>query len=533
MTDPIVLLQQFRLRYRTALLTKIGLLGVLGLGILGAAAWRFHTSHLQSVWGMRLVGAASVVGLISLLWWVHRRWVSPEATAAYLDQMLHLEQRLLTAAEFARQKHPPALYPLLVDDIAHRYATHQAQFPRPLDRTTGALAMMLLLLLFWPGEHAPLRLAQAPAIFHPPQPPQPQTPPPPEQHQHDESQRSSTQQASAASQQGQSQQASGSEGSGKHSEAGGQSNTPQQGVTGSQENPQGTSSTNATRGAEPPSQDQPSGKQQATAAQQPAENAQRRGEGAQPAGDHKGSTADQRQATSDKEHGSARERSGQTPNNKQARGGNTQQSGTGKERESAQQQQAKSGTSSSSGERPGSKPSSVQQQSQGQQVREGRSVQLGAQQQASPGGSGTPPIGNQDALKAQIQELLKEVSGELKQLQAQLSSANDLPKPQAGTSTDPGLYESPMPMDQAKGGSLPIQLQTDAAPTKNQRPAGGVGQSSGDVAHAAVRTSIEEAQLSDEPREETPTARQPVPPEYRSVFEQLRKRGPQQSETKP
>lgn len=132
--------------------------------------------------------------------------------------------------------------------------------------------------------------------------------------------------------------------------------------------------------------------------------------------------------------------------------------------------------------------------------------------------------GDQEALRAQIQELLKEMSGELKQLQAQLAAANNLPKPEAGTSTDPDLYESPTALDPATGGPLPIQLQTDATQTKGQRSAGGVGQPSSQAVSAAPQASAEDAELTDEPVEESSASRQPVPPEYRSVFDRLRNR---------
>jgi hypothetical protein len=124
-------------------------------------------------------------------------------------------------------------------------------------------------------------------------------------------------------------------------------------------------------------------------------------------------------------------------------------------------------------------------------------------------------------LKAEIQELLKEVSGELKQLQAQLATAKDKPPLDAGTSTDPKLYESPMTLDRKGGTVLPIQLQTDTTPIKAQRPGSGVGPPSGEVSGALPQMKAEEAELSDEPLEEPSAPRQMVPPEYRSVFDRL------------
>ena len=125
-------------------------------------------------------------------------------------------------------------------------------------------------------------------------------------------------------------------------------------------------------------------------------------------------------------------------------------------------------------------------------------------------------------MKAEIQQLLKEVSGELKTLQAQLEeAAKNQPPPQAGTSTDPDLYESPSPLDAAQGDALPIQLQADQAPTKSPRPSGGVGTPSNDVSKDGPSLKAEDAQLSDAPIDETPTNRQVVPPEYRDVFDRL------------
>ena len=117
--------------------------------------------------------------------------------------------------------------------------------------------------------------------------------------------------------------------------------------------------------------------------------------------------------------------------------------------------------------------------------------------------------------------MLKEVSGELKQLEAQLAAAKDQPHPDAGSSTDPNLYEAPMALEQPQHTALPIQLTTDTAETEQQRPGGGVGRPSGKAAAATPQAQAEEAQLSEEPLEETSAARQPIPSEYRGVFDRL------------
>ncbi|MBI4342448.1 MAG: hypothetical protein HY599_03665, partial [Candidatus Omnitrophica bacterium] len=141
------------------------------------------------------------------------------------------------------------------------------------------------------------------------------------------------------------------------------------------------------------------------------------------------------------------------------------------------------------------------------------------QPQAASGGGQSP--GNQAALKAEIQELLQEVSGELKQLQAQLAVAHPETTPDPGTSTDPELYEAPMPISPDAGTPLPMSLGTDTAETKTPRPGGGVGEPSDAVSSDAPSTPLEEAELSEAPLGERAVGRQVVPPEYRGVFERL------------
>jgi hypothetical protein len=138
-------------------------------------------------------------------------------------------------------------------------------------------------------------------------------------------------------------------------------------------------------------------------------------------------------------------------------------------------------------------------------------------------------------LKAEIQQLLKEVSGQLQELQAQLAAAQNQVHPEAGTTTDPNLYggSAAAELPRAAGGALPIQLQTDEQQAAAQRPGGGVGKPSGTVADDAPQASPEDAQLSGQPLEEPASSRQPVPPEYRSVFERLQRQDAQPSESAP
>ena len=138
------------------------------------------------------------------------------------------------------------------------------------------------------------------------------------------------------------------------------------------------------------------------------------------------------------------------------------------------------------------------------------------------GGGGD--LQSQEALKADIQELLKELSGELQELQAQLASAPDqVPRP--GTATDPELYGSRELPEGAAAGQLPIQLRTDVEAARTERPGGGVGAPSGSISEALPQTQAESAELSTESVEVAPVSRQPVPREYRNVFDRLFRRG--------
>lgn len=157
-----------------------------------------------------------------------------------------------------------------------------------------------------------------------------------------------------------------------------------------------------------------------------------------------------------------------------------------------------------------------------QGTRDGRFEAAGATPtggQQEPGTTTSGSSGGQQALKADIQELLKEMSGELKALQAQLAAQQ--PAPQPGQGADPELYEAPSALGDALAGTVPIPLRTDTAQTKASRPGGGTGRASTEVSDASPQMTPQEAVLSEQPLEESPVARQPIPPEYRGVFGQL------------
>ena len=172
---------------------------------------------------------------------------------------------------------------------------------------------------------------------------------------------------------------------------------------------------------------------------------------------------------------------------------------------------------------------------------EPRSARDGAQQQAqgkpqegSPrqtaGQGSDQSAGDQQALKAEIQQLLKDVSGELQQLQSQLAASQDHAPTTPGTGTDPQLYESPMAIDPSTGRPVPVQLKTDTNSAVSKRQGSGVGTPSGEVSSEAPTVSPQDAQLSDKPLQESATARQTVPFEYRDVFGRLHRRSLQTSE---
>ena len=432
--------RRFASSYRRALLAKAGILAAVGVGVPAILAWRMTALRVPVVWRVGAPAMLALSSLLALAWWLRKRWVSVRASAAYLDQTFGLQQRLITAEEFAHRNPPAPLYPLLVEDAARYLSTAPVPLPRPLDRTAGALILLLVLLLIWPlGGHSPLQqLAQLPKALPPstPPPPPPNPPPPPEAPER--------QQASSSSSQQGAQDASG--------------DSEQRGAS----------------GADQPSSGSESGGPQGSAS------------GQSPSGQQEHSSTGGKASPEHAPHAAARDRG------EQGREGASKPEG-------------------GAGERAGDASGRTGSKSQGGRASQGQSS------------------GNQEALKADIQQLLKEVSGELQQLQAQLANAEGQTNPNAGTSTDPELYERSAPLDQGHGDELSIHLPTDTAPTQARRPGGGVGKPSGEAAPASPQAKPEAAELSDTPAEEPGGARQVVPPEYRNVFDRLQ----QQQRTQP
>ena len=140
---------------------------------------------------------------------------------------------------------------------------------------------------------------------------------------------------------------------------------------------------------------------------------------------------------------------------------------------------------------------------------------------AGQGGGSSLSAGDLEA-KADIQQLLKEVSGELKALQAQLDAASQQQMSQPGTGTDPNLYGAPEPVDRNPSGTpLPMSLGADTAPTKTPRPGTGVGSAAEHPDHEQPQAKPEAASLSDRPLDEAAGTRQPIPPTYQGIFDRL------------
>ena len=512
------LVQQFRVRYRNALLARAGILAALAMGLLVIGSWRLHAAGfpLRYATGTPLAAALLVLG--GLGWWLRQRWISTQGAAAHLDEALGLQQRLITAEECAHAQEPGALYPLLLEDAARHYATERLRLPRPVDHTAGVLLVALLLLLILPDLNHVQGGALRPATFPSPPPPPPEPsrlqPPPPEE---------SAQQRSTGHQPSVSQQPSEA---GQRQSAGNaqqQDEQRQPPAGGSQEEQKGQPAGEAARttpGRTPPrhssdGRESPGGKNieradgedprhqpQAASATQAAGNTSaeqgRGGGGARRAADsHEGAPGEGSRGEGDR----AQKRGQQSPS-QGGRGARSHQASQSKAASSTGGQQA------GQGERDGGQPASAGARAEGTR--------------ASPAGGGTLSAGEQQALKEEIQGLLKEVSGELKQLQERLASAPQDVRPQAGTGTDPSLYEAPMSLDPRAGGpTLPMQLQTDTVETQQARPGGGAGQPSGTVARGKPQRLEEDAQLSEEPLEEHPTERQTVPPDYREIVDRL------------
>lgn len=457
MTDLAVLLQRLTIRYHRALLARAAVWAVLGLSGCALAAWRAQSAGVPAwvAWGVPAAGAAATAGALS--WWLRRRWLTGARGAAFLDRTLVLDQRLVTAEEFAGVEPTPALYARLLEETERRIAEGRLGAPRPVDRAAVIAALLLLILLLWPVRSSRLQVASRPVGMPP-------TPPAPE----------------AADDAG-----TGGAGADQESRGGSDGTTPSPGG-GDGEQPQDQS------GRGEPSRGGPGGEGDA---RRPAQDGDGQQESAQ------GSGAGQRP-------------SDQAQDGRAASGAQAQQpAGAGRQ----DQRQASAGKSESRGVQSAQAASAPAASGQGQQAG------------ASPGLSA-----GQEALQQDIQQLLKEMSSELKQLEQDMAAQEHQPLPPPGTATDPELFDDQAALDPGTVSSDGIRVQTDDARVSRERPGGGVGQASGDVAAAQPKAARQAAGLADAPEAEGAVASRPVvPPEYRQVFDRLQQPEPQPSEKSP
>lgn len=510
------LLQQFSGRYRAALLTKAAVLAGLGVSCCGLLAWRLSALPMDARWRVGPPFVLATALFAGVGWWLRRHWMDRRAAATYLDETLGLKQQLITADEFSRAPTASPLYPMLVEELDRQLSTDRVRFPRPLNHTAGVLAVALLLLLLWPRLNAVL----------PPTLRQPEIPPaatPPQQQQATSDQRQEEQHAAQSAQQtgdkeqgagaGQRQQTRGgqqqqSAGGNQQSSTAGQQRQPSAGSQQGQPTADSKQQTGAQR--------QPTGQNQ-----QPAAGNQQPSGGAQP-----GQAEGQQQTAGDQQPARASGTQGASQTGSPGRDEHASkmtQSSEQRQGQAGPQQQQQASGNAQQGARSGQ--DGRQQSAQGQQSGQGQRMESPAARDGSGSQGAGQSFGDGAALKADIQRLLKEMSGELKNLEAQIEAAKDQPQPRAGTGTDPNLYGDSTTLDEANPSNpLPLPLQTDNAPTtKGGRPGGGVGKPSGEVSGAAPQVQAQEAQLSEQPLDEAAASRQPVPAEYRSVFDQLRR----------
>ncbi len=197
--------------------------------------------------------------------------------------------------------------------------------------------------------------------------------------------------------------------------------------------------------------------------------------------------------------------------------------------ESAQGNQGTQGTKGTQGTQgtKGTQGEQGAQDKQGQQEQKGaqgtQGQQQGTQEQrGSQRGQAAGQVGaGTEALRADIQQALKELSGELKTLQAQLE-AQHVAAPAPGTSTDPELYGAAS-LEPPPGATsrLPLPLEMDTHATAAVRQGGGLGAPSRDIGTQTPRQAREATQLAAEAAPESATHQHAIPPEYQPVFEQL------------
>ena len=471
-------LGRFMSRYQRALLLRMGVVSALGLGVCAAIAWKLGHAGLGAGWRHGVVvGGLALTAAAMWLWWRRGR-LPVRAACSQLDRSLSLQERLTTIEEFASATPTPVLYPMLVQETARVLsAARGPAVPKPVTRTAIVLALLLLLALFWPLGTPPMRVAGVPPSPmtqpQPPPTPEPQPSPSAQDQQRD-------QQNNAGAGQGPQQQPSTGQDQSQGGSQGQQSRNGQRGEGRDQEGREGASGGDTARGSQ---------------------------EG-QPQSAQDGASQDQAQTGSDASQDGARERQGEQTRAEQQRDGS--QPRDGDSRDGSEQRGMDQASQRSDG-------SGGSAQEQAQRVQERARAQAAQGQRG--GSQGAATAGDQQAMKAQIQELLQEMSGELEQLQSDLASKEQ--GPQAGTGTDPELFGPPELPETEGRRTAPIGLRTDEAQTSRQRRGGGVSAPSGQVDERLPELQPEDAQLSSTSEEVAPVDRQTVPPPYRSIFDRL------------
>lgn len=470
--------------YRRHLVLQTGIPLALGAGCVAAISWRLWLLGVRPT----SIGGIGLAALAALGWWqrraLRRMWAARVHTPLALDRALGLEARLLTAAEFAGRPQPPLLYARLMEDPALVRPLSSMRLAPLADRRTIALAAALLLLLLWPWR-APLlqQLAKQPMPSPTPPPEMPPPPPPtapgtpPNGGVGVGSPEAEGRRTSAS---GQSQQQQSSGGSGEPSQSSQQSQQQKGG---------GRSGGSADRGqSESGRADSKSGRQE--------------------------------QASSD-----AQQRQAQAGGQESGKSQQKQADKTGRQGDAPSQQGA--------GQAGSGKTAGAGQEKLGQRAAQTQPAPPAAPTLGGAGGAGSQQLsaaqprpdagrGQQEALKADIQQTLQQLSAELKQIQEELQQQRaDQPTPAPGTSTDPELFEDASKLDAAAGGPLPIQLEVDTQPASKTRRGSGVGSPSAEAEDAPFQVQPESAQLAESGAEAAAGRRQAIPPEYRPVFEQL------------
>lgn len=514
------LLQQFSARYHKALVARAALIAGLGSGCCALLAWRLILLKVSALASVSLAAGLVAVLFAALSFWLRKRWLPRKEAAAYLDRSLGLEQRLVTAEEFSESPKSSALYPALISDLSQQAAGRQLKTPRPWNRASSALAVALLLLLLWPQLNAilPLSLRQPEPAKPPKQEDQngrQQQPPDARQQAGTSSQQSNSNSSSGANQQ---QQAGGGNSQPANN---GESKNNQQ--AGGQQSPSGAPKQNPSSdsGGSQTSSSQTGAGQSKPAGLQPQSNQPKAGQGSS---DNRPSSGNQPQSA---QAGTQQQQSA----SKSGSGSEGQQGSAGAQQATAQQNAQNQGQQGGSGQQTRSGARQNVQSKSGQSAGSGPKQESPAAREGEGSQGLGQSMGDSAELKADIQQLLKEMSGELKELQGQLEAAKDQPKPQAGSGTDPNLYGAGEKLD-ALGSKSPVPLSLGAdqkATEKAGRPAGGVGKASSDISSELPQAQAQQAQLSDQPSEESASTRQSVPIEYRNVFDQLRKHEEQPS----